>query len=306
MGPEQGRAHVAGARSEITRVTWVALVTNLLLCGVKLVLGSLGRSQAVVADGVHSLSDTVTDVTVLVGVRFWSAPADEDHPHGHGRIEMLVTAAIGLVLAAVAVGIGYNALATIRDQPQEPPGWVALAAALLSLVVKESLFHWTIRVGQRARSQAVIANAWHQRSDALSSIPAAAAVGVALIGPEWAFVDRVGAVMVAGIILHAAWRIVMPALAQLTDQGASPEQTAAIERIARETPGVREVHAIRSRHIGWGLQVDLHVKVDGAMSVRDGHDISGHVKHRLLDQEHEVVDVIVHLEPFEQKTRSES
>jgi cation diffusion facilitator family transporter len=266
----------------------------------KFVAGIFGRSQAVVADAVHSLSDSSTDVAILVGVRYWSQPPDLGHPHGHRRIETVITTVIGVVLAGVAVGLIYNALTTLHERDAAPPGWIAFAAALVSIFSKEMLYRWTFVVGKRIKSSAVVANAWHHRSDAFSSIPAALAVAGAAVSRSWSFLDHVGAVVVSLFIFQAAWRIAWPALGQLVDAGASWKDLERIRTIALGTEGVGTVHAIRTRHIGSGFQVDLHILVDGRMTVREGHDISEAVKQNLLADGPEVVDVVVHLEPHEE------
>ena len=286
--------------AEVLRVTWVGLGANIALSILKLAAGIIGRSQAIVADGVHSLSDSSTDVAILVGVRYWTQPPDEEHPHGHRRIETVVTVFIGVLLAAVAAGLTYNALATLHERDAGSPGVIAFAAALVSIVSKEMLYRWNLSVGKRIKSPAVIANAWHHRSDALSSIPAALAVAGAAVSPSWSFLDHVGAVVVSLFILQAAWRIAWPALGQLVDTGATRMDRERIRTIALGTDGVEMVHAIRTRHIGSGLQVDLHILVDGRLTVREGHDISRAVKQRLLSEGPDVVDVVVHLEPYEE------
>jgi len=250
-----------------------------------------------VADGVHSLSDTATDLIILVGVGFWSAPPDEDHPHGHRRIETLVTGFIGILLVGVAVGLIVDALAAISGRSVEEPGWIALAAALVSIVSKEILYRYTVRAGRRIKSTAVVANAWHQRSDMLSSIPAAVAVLSAKLIPGWGFMDRIGALVVSIFILKAAWDIIMPALRQLIDTGASPEDCEKIKTIALESDGVRSVHALRTRYSGSALMVDLHIMVEADLTVKQGHDISAAVRHAILEKGPDVLDVVVHIEP---------
>jgi len=282
----------------VRRVTLTGLAINVLLSALKLGAGIVGNSQAVVADAVHSLTDTVTDVAVLVGVRFWSRPPDECHPHGHRRIEFLVTIFIGLLLAAVGLGLVYNALDTLHEPHRSPPGPIAFFAAILSIFTKELLYRWTISVGLEIRSTALIANAWHHRSDALSSVPAALAVAGAALLPGLAILDHLGAIVVSIFILQAAWKIVRPSLEQLIDRGAPEEIRRGIEQLARATPGVQEVHAIRTRHIGSGIEVDLHVLVDPELTVEEGHEISEEVKRRLIDYVSDVVDVVVHLEPY--------
>jgi cation diffusion facilitator family transporter len=282
---------------EVRRITWIGLVGNILITALKLVVGIVGSSQAVVADAVHSLSDMTTDIAILVGVRFWSPPADECHPYGHRRIETIVTVGIGVALAVVALGIAYRGIATVRDEHIEQPGRIALIGAIISIVVKEVLYRWTIAVGRRIKSSALRANAWHHRSDALSSIPAALAVAVAIINPRLSFMDHIGAMVVALFILHASWKIIKPALAELTDSSAPADVAGHICRVASGTKDVRDVHALRTRRMGPGIFVDLHITVDGSMSVLQGHDVSEAVKHRIQEQVPNIFDVVVHLEP---------
>ncbi len=281
------------------RVTRVGLVVNLLLSAVKLVGGIMGSSQAVVADAIHSLSDCLTDVVILVGVHYWTKPPDKDHPYGHRRIETLVTVFIGLTLASVAFGLIYGAIQSFREPSDSLPGPMALIAALISVAVKETLYRWTRKRGARIKSSALVANAWHQRTDALSSLPAAVAVVAIMINPELAFLDAVGALLVSLFILHAAWRIIMPGVGQLTDRGASPDEVEKIKRIVLTVGRVKNTHHIRTRSSGYGLQVDLHILVDGALSVRDGHRVAELVKARLIAEVPHIIDVVVHTEPHD-------
>lgn len=280
------------------RAGWVGLACNLGLAAVKAAAGVLGHSHAVLADAVHSLSDLATDIAIILGVKFWSAPADENHPHGHGRIETLVTVVIGLTLAAVAVGMGVRAITGLQRGVETPPTAIALAAAVLSIVVKEALYRWTAGVGRRVRSSATVANAWHHRSDALSSVPAAAAVAVSLIDPEWAVVDRVGAVVVCLLILQASWRILLPAVEQLIDRGAPAADRRRIEALALEVDGVESANAVRTRYVGTALSVDLHVEVNGALSVTEGHAIATAVRRKLVEEGPDVADAVVQIEPL--------
>lgn len=284
---------------QVKRITWIGLAVNLFLAIIKFVVGIIGSSQVVVADAFHSLSDMGTDMAVLLGVNFWTAPADEEHQYGHWRIETLITAVIGISLSLVALGICYKSLSTIRDVDLKQPGWIAIPGVLVSIFLKEALFRWTIRIGKQSKSQAVIANAWHHRSDAISSIPALFAVAAAAINPNWAFIDHIGAVIVAFIILKVSWDIIVPAFSVLTDRGASQKEREKIRSIAMETDGVQLVHAIRTRKLGSGFHADLHVQVNGEMSVREGHDICEIVKRNLIDSGPDIIDVVVHLEPYE-------
>ncbi|MCG2726146.1 MAG: cation diffusion facilitator family transporter [Elusimicrobia bacterium] len=288
-----------GVVSQIRKITYAGLIVNVVLFIVKLALGILGHSQAVVADAIHSLSDLITDFAIIFGVKFWSKPADDCHPYGHRRIETFITAIIGLVLVAAAVGIGYNALSTIRDAHIEQPCWIAFMGALISIVFKEVLYHWTIKVGKRLKSSAVIANAWHHRTDAFSSIPVAIAVAAATLNENWIFLDHIGAIVVSIFILSAAWKIMQPAIAELFDAGAFEHHKKEIQNIILNTSGVKSIHKLRTRRVGSGLYLDVHIQVAPAMSILDGHEISGLVKRKLLNEGPDVIDVIIHIEPYD-------
>jgi cation diffusion facilitator family transporter len=288
------------AVAAVRRVTWAGMFINLALAGLKMLAGTLGHSQAVVADAVHSLSDCGTDIALLVGAQYWSLPPDDEHPYGHGRIETIVTLIIGGALATAALGLAYSALMTLPHSEEPPPGQIAFWAAIVSIIVKEGLYRWTMRVGRRVRSSALMANAWHHRSDAFSSVPVALAVAVAWRYPSWVFVDHVATVVVALLILQVAWKVAWPSLKQLADTGAPLREHNRIRAVALKTPGVREVHAIRTRYAGSSLQVDLHVLVDGGMTVREGHDVAETVSRQLIEERRDVIDVLVHLEPYDE------
>jgi cation diffusion facilitator family transporter len=285
--------------SRVRRISWIGLAINLFLAVLKFTVGFLGNSQAVIADAVHSLSDMGTDLAVIFGVKYWSAPADEDHPYGHWRIETIVTAVIGISLVLVALGIGYNSLSTMREVQVVQPGWIALVGVAVSIVLKEGLYHLTLNVGKQTKSSAVTANAWHHRTDAISSIPALIAVAAAALHPGLAFLDRVGALIVSLIILKVSWEILRPVFSELTDRGAPRKDREKIKSIAMGIKGVQQVHAVRTRKMGAGIFVDLHVLVDGDMSVRKGHRISHEVKRELMENGPEVLDAVVHLEPYD-------
>jgi len=297
------RTNSLSAISKVRRVGWVGLICNLLLAAAKAAAGIIGHSQAVLADALHSLTDSVTDIAVILGVKFWTAPADEDHPHGHGRVETLVTVFIGLVVGAVAVGMGVEAIRGLKHEPEASPSGIALGVALVSIAIKEVLYRWTTRVGREVGSPALEANAWHHRSDAISSIPAAIAVAVSIIDPEWAVVDRVGAVVVCLLILQASWRILRPAVDQLIDAGAPASERRRIEEVALEVDGVEAAHAVRTRYVGSKLAVDLHVEVDGGLSVGDGHAIAVEVREKLIAEGPNVADAVVQIEPHRLPSR---
>ncbi len=283
----------------IRKVTWGGMLVNIFLSCIKFIVGYLGSSQAVIADAVHSLSDMSTDIAVILGVRFWSAPPDRNHPYGHQRIEALVTISIGLALVSVAAGLGYNSISTIHHGHVQGTELIAVIGPVLSILIKEALYRWTIKIGNEVKSGAVIANAWHHRSDALSSIPALIAVVVSALYPDWGFVDHIGAVIIAVFILKVAWDIIDPALKELIDTGVSAKTQQTINNLALQVKGVLSAHAIRTRKLGSRLHVDLHILVDPELSVRTGHEISENVKQHLIQYGPDVFDVVVHLEPYD-------
>jgi cation diffusion facilitator family transporter len=286
---------------EARNITAIGLVVNLLLSVLKFGLGIWGRSHAVVADAVHSLSDMGTDLLVLLGLKFWSAPADDRHPYGHARIETVITLGISLLLAGVAFGLGWDAIHRIGGKSQSAPMMIAVLGPFISMVVKEILFRRTRAVGKKIHSSALIANAWHHRSDALSSIPALIAVAVAAVNPKWVFVDSLGALILAIFVLKVAWNIAAPALSELMDHGASDEDLSVITLMAESVAGVRSVHRLRTRRVGSGWFVDLHAEVDPEMTVRESHDIATALQDKLLEEGPSVADVTVHIEPDESK-----
>lgn len=284
---------------QVRKITWIGMGLNIFLSALKFVVGIIGSSQAVVADAFHSLSDMITDVSVLLGVKHWSAPPDDEHPYGHLRIEAMVTTFIGIILVVIAFGIGVNAVTSIRSGDVSVPGIVAVTGSVFAIIFKEIIFHVTLRVGKRTKSSALIANAWHHRSDAISSVPVLAAVVLANLNPGLAYVDQIGAIIVSVFILKVAWDIIKPAIKELADHGGSEEDRRKIGEIAASVKGVREVHAIRTRKLGPGLYVDLHVLVDPEMTVRKGHVIAEEVRVELLEKGPDVYDAVVHLEPYE-------
>lgn len=285
----------------IRKVTWIGLIINLSLSGIKFAAGIIGNSQAVIADAVHSLSDSITDIAIIIGSHIWSKPADDTHPYGHGRIETIVTIFIGAVLAIAGIGIGWQAIFSLQNKPSLPPEWPALFGAAISIICKEILYQWTASVGRQLNSAALTANAWHHRLDALSSIPAILAVSGAMIFPSWIFLDKVGAIIVSIMIMHVSWKVIWPGVREILDFGAPYDTCKMIETIVNNHPSVIQTHDIRSRYTGTGLQVDLHMVVDGSLSVREGHDIAEDVKNQLIMEGPNILDVVVHTEPCDKK-----
>ena len=304
-GQQASTSHDAAREKIVRKVTWVGLWVNLFLAAIKFTAGIYGRSQALVADAIHSLTDLTTDIAVIAGSHYWSRPPDENHPYGHRRLETLVTVFIGVVLIAAGIGIGWKAISALQEKHASPPGWIAVAAALASIVCKESIYRWTAMTGRRLKSAALAANAWHHRTDAFSSIPVLIAVAGARVFPSWSFLDHLGAVVVSMFILHASIKIIWPGLSELIDVGAPKETRKKIRDIALKNEGVLQVHDIRTRYISSSIQVDLHIVVDGLITVRQGHDIADDVKARIIDRIPEVLDVIVHVDPPERAARED-
>ncbi len=304
-GQHASTSHDADREKIVRNVTWVGLWVNLFLAAIKFTAGIYGRSQALVADAIHSLTDLTTDIAVIAGSHYWSRPPDENHPYGHRRLETLVTVFIGVALIAAGIGIGWKAISALQEKHASPPGWIAVAAALASIVCKESIYRWTAMTGRRVKSAALAANAWHHRTDAFSSIPVLIAVAGARVFPSWSFLDHLGAVVVSIFILHASIKIIWPGLSELIDVGAPKEIRKKIRNIALKNESVLQVHDIRTRYISSSIQVDLHIVVDGLITVRQGHDIADDVKARIIDRIPEVLDVIVHVDPPERAARDD-
>ncbi len=305
QGPQTVALQEANTEKVVRKVTWIGLWVNLFLAGFKFAAGIFGRSQALVADAIHSLTDLTTDIAVIAGSHYWARPPDDDHPYGHKRLETLVTVFIGLMLAAAGIGIGWKAVATLHQKHAAAPGWIAILAALTSIVCKEILYRWTALTGKRFKSSALAANAWHHRTDALSSFPVLLAVSGAKAFPSWSFLDHLGAVVVSIFILHASIKIIWPAVSELIDAGAPVETRKKIRAIALKNGGVLQVHDIRTRYISASIQVDLHIVVEGLITVREGHDIADDVRKRIIEEIPEVLDVTVHVDPPERAVWTE-
>jgi cation diffusion facilitator family transporter len=289
-------------RKQIQQITLVGLTANILLAVAKLLIGLWGNSQAVVADALHSFSDTSSDLIILFGVKYWTAPPDDCHPFGHQKIESLITLLIGLILIVVAFGIGYEGLTSLLrgDQPSLHP-LVALGP-VVSIIIKEILFKITYKVGIETRSSALKANAWHHRTDAISSIPVLVAVSATLVDPKLAFLDQIGAIIVSAFIIKVGLKILFNNLNDLLDSGLSASKISKLKQIIHAQKDVRGVHKIRTRRLAHYIYLDLHLEVDGNMSVLDGHDVSENVKQALIKKYPKIIDVMVHLEPERKKT----
>lgn len=287
----------------VYRVTLMGSAVNFVLLLFKFAAGVLGHSAAMIADAVHSLSDFATDLIVMAFVRISSKPEDEGHAYGHGKYETLATAIIGLLLFGVAVGIFWNGLTSIFhflcDEGLEQPSWLALVAAVVSVVSKEWIFRYTLTVGQRVRSQAVVANAWHHRSDALSSIGTTVGVGGAvLLGPAWAVLDPIAAVVVSCFIAKVSIKLLVPCVDELLEKSLSRENEEIIRQIILDEPGVSAPHHLRTRRIGNAVAIECHIRMDGALSLAQAHTAASSIERQLKRYFGSNAFISIHVEPL--------
>jgi len=280
------------------RITWIGAAVNALLIVLKALAGWLGNSQALIADAVHSVSDFFTDAVVLWGLKAGRRRPDEGHPFGHARFETIASALVGFALLAVAVGIGQDAAKHIYFHEESNPGWVAVVVAGLSIAAKEWLYRYTVIVGRRIRSMAVVANAWHHRSDALSSVAVLAGVLAARLHPDWHILDAVAALLVSVFVLAAGADILWGAIKEFTDAAPSAQVLDKLRTCIEAIPGVRGHHDLKVRSSGGLLMVQTHVEVDARLSVAEGHRIAQAVEDCLRSDVEDVADVIVHIDPI--------
>ncbi len=286
---------------EASHATLVGAGVMLVLGVAKVAVGWWGRSAALVADGLHTLSDLASSLAVWVGLMVARKPPDRAHPYGHGRAEGVAARLVAVALFAVVVGIAWGAVRELRQPPHlhRPPHWLVLVAAAASVLVKELLYRYKQRVSRTTGSQAVLADAWHHRSDALSSIPVFVGAGGAILaGGRWVLLDPLAALVVAGFIAYVAVGVLRQTLPELLDAGLDEDAADRLRDVARSASGVRDVEAVRGRRSGLGLLVELHVEVDPQMSVEEGHDVARRVRDTLLASEEHVSDAVIHIEPY--------
>ena len=286
----------------IYKVTIVGSIVNFLLLVFKFFAGIAGHSAAMLADAVHSLSDFITDIVVIVFVRIAGKPEDKGHDYGHGKYETLATAIIGLLLLCVGFGIFWNGASYIytflRGGQLESPGVVALVAALVSIVSKEILYQYTVIQGKKLNSQAVIANAWHHRSDALSSIGTAIGIGGAiLLGDHWRVLDPVAAVVVSFFIMKVSVRLLIPCVDELLEKSLPEDVEKEIEQTVLSFPGVSQPHHLRTRRIGNYYAIELHVRMDGKITLEEAHSTATAIENKLKEMFGKGTHVGIHVEP---------
>lgn len=288
--------------ARIYRVTILGSIVNAFLVVLKFVAGILGHSSAMIADAVHSLSDFATDIVVLIFVRISSKPKDEKHDFGHGKYETLATAIVGLVLLVVGIGICYEGCAkivsAIKGEQLHQPEMIAFWAAIVSIVLKESIFWFTKAVGIKVKSQVVIANAWHHRSDSLSSLGTALGIGGAIfLGDRYRVLDPIAAVVVSIFIIKVAINLTLPAIQDLLEQSLSDNTEAEIISIANSVEGSEDAHNLRTRRIGNDIAVEMDIRVDGNLTLNVAHSIAHDVERRLKDRFGDSSHIIIHVDP---------
>ncbi len=289
-------------QKETYRVTIAGSIINILLLAFKFAAGILGHSAAMIADAIHSLTDFVTDAIVLVFVRLGSKPTDHDHDYGHGKYETLASAIIGVSLLVVGMMICYSGVTktyhAMCGEPLQQPGFIALAAAVASVVLKEWAYRFTVRVGRRCHSEAVVANAWHHRSDALSSVGTTVGIGGAIIlGEKWAVLDPLTAIVVSFFIMKAAWSVLSKAVDELTDGSLPKETEDEIESIVSEDNEVSVVHNLCTRRIGNRIAIEMHVRMPGETSLYVAHRHATEIEQRLKQRFGADTHISIHLEP---------
>ena len=302
MKEKKEKSEEAVREAGIYRVTLVGSVVNLLLFVFKFVAGILWHSAAMLADAVHSLSDFVTDIIVIVFVRISSKPEDEGHDYGHGKYETLATAIIGLILLFVGFGILWNGATSIWDFWQggelKEPGMLALWAALVSILFKELLYQYTVLKGRRLNSQAVVANAWHHRSDALSSIGTAVGIGGAiLLGEQWLVLDPLAAVVVSLFIMKVAIQLLVPCVEELLEKSLPAEVEEKIKQEILAFPGVTSPHHLRTRRIGSSYAIEVHIRMDGQITLEEAHHTATAIENRLKSEFGSRTYINIHVEP---------
>ena len=292
---------------QIYRVTLAGSVGNALLVAFKFVAGLAGHSAAMVADAVHSLSDFITDIVVLVFVGISARPQDRSHDYGHGKFETLASLFISLALVAAAIGIivsgGMKLAAWIGGEDLASPGRIALWAALLSILLKELMFQYTARKGRELDSPALKANAWHHRSDALSSVGSALGIGGAvLLGGRWTVLDPLASVVVGAMLVKVAWEIMRPSLGELTDESLPEKTEEDILSVLRSFPEVSEPHNLRTRHIGNRIAIEAHIRMDGSITLAQAHDVTSRIERALKERFGPQTIVTLHMEPVREGT----
>lgn len=288
---------------EIKKVTWVGFFVNLLLTIGKIIAGWQGKSGAMLADGVHSLSDFATDIIVLVFIKISGKEKDSDHQYGHGKYETFATMLISFALMIVGAGIFWSGfqkvMSAIKGEILEQPGTIALYAAIISILTKEILYWYTLKTGKRIDSQAVVANAWHHRSDAFSSIGTALGIsGAIFLGEQWRILDPIAGIIVSLFIAKVAWDIAKPSINELVESSLPEETENEISLLIKNTRGVKDFHNLKTRKIGNTFAIEVHIKVDRHLSVESSHHIATRIEEELWAAYGAQTHTGIHIEPY--------
>ncbi len=278
-------------------VTLLGVIVNIFLVLLKFSAGVFGHSHALIADAVHSMSDLFTDAIVLFGLRLGRKAPDSNHQFGHARIETLASTAVAITLIGTALYLGIKASWDIYNHTKLHPTWPALVGSAASIILKESLFHYTIRVGRRIKSPLIVANAWHHRSDSLSSVAVLLGVTGAYLNPSWYMLDCYAALIVSFFIIKVGFEVLRDTLLEFIDTAPEPEILFKIDQCARCQEGVIDVHDLRVRTSGGRYQMETHIVVDGQLTVIEGHNIAKKVEVCLLDEISDLERVIIHVDP---------
>ncbi len=289
---------------KIERVTLLGSAANFGLLIFKFIAGIIGHSAAMVADAVHSLSDFITDIVVIVFVRIASKPKDINHDYGHGKYETLATVIIGSALMTVGIGLIWNNGYKIydyyfNDVMLDSPGKIALIAAVVSIAAKESLYRMTVKVGKQVNSQVVVANAWHHRSDAFSSVCTMLGIaGAMTLGEQWRVLDPIAALFVSALILRLAWKLIIPAINELLEKSLPSDTEQEIISIICEIAEIYNPHNLYTRRIGNSIAIELHICVDGDMTVSRSHELTKIIESRLRERFGQSTHIMLHIEPI--------
>ncbi len=295
--------NTGGRIKTIRNATFIGSVANLILTVGKIIAGIVGKSSAMIADGVHSLSDLVTDIIVLVFIRVSGKERDKNHQYGHGKYETFATMLISFALMFVGAGILWTSSKKVIDSIHggviEEPGYIALYAALISIVVKEGLFWYTKILGKKVNSQAMVANAWHHRSDAFSSIGTALGIsGAILFGEKWRVLDPIAGIIVSFFILKVAWDIANPSIKELLESSLPVETENEVVEIIINTSGVKGFHNLKTRKIGDIFAIEVHIKVDKDLSVESSHQIATEIEKSMRKKFGNQSHIGIHVEPY--------
>lgn len=285
---------------EAKKVTLIGAMINAFLGFIKLVGGTIFHSHALVADGVHSFSDLFTDGMVLFASKYGSQDADDSHPYGHQRIETAATLLLALILILTGTAIAWDSFEDLIHHIEHIPGWLAVLIAIISALANEGLFHYTQRVGKKIQSDLIIANAWHHRSDAASSIVVLVGLMASLAG--YTYLDAIAAIVVGGLIIKMGWNYGWNSVKELVDTAVEPGMISKIEQLILAVDGVKKIHQLRSRMMGRDIFIDVHILVSPMISVSEGHYIAQNVHHNLMIKLDQIKDVTVHVDPEDDET----